>query len=111
MSVERRRGFSYRDRYHFDRKYSENDHWFQVDTRNDASYYGTWCNPAVFAIFSFCEGDTTFTQCDSRESFIEEMRSCEAHHRQHEGWIGVDLGGARQDLPLFAALGLEDLLH
>ena len=33
--------------------------WAQVDTAQDASYFGTWANPTRLMIFSYCEGDTT----------------------------------------------------
>ena len=40
--------------------------WAQIDTAQDASYFGTWANPTRLMIFSYCEGDTTLKEAASR---------------------------------------------
>ncbi len=38
---------------------SDEKGWAQVDTAQDASYFGTWANPTGLTICSQCEDDTT----------------------------------------------------
>ena len=47
------------DRYSFDFKLcTPKNGWAQVDTSQDASYFGTWANPFERKTVSYCEGDT-----------------------------------------------------
>ena len=56
------------DRYGFDFGPCSNANGFaQIDTRQDASYYGTWCSPAARTIVNYCEGDVTTTVCDKHD--------------------------------------------
>ena len=48
--------------------------WAQVDTAQDASYFGTWANPTRLMIFSYCKGDTTLKEAASPEEFVAELR-------------------------------------
>ena len=44
------------DRYAFDTGPCSYANGFaQIDTRQDASYYGTWCSPVARTIVSFCD--------------------------------------------------------
>ena len=56
------------DRYGFDFGPCSTANGFaQIDTRQDASYYGTWCSPAARTIVNYCEGDVTTTVCDKHD--------------------------------------------
>jgi hypothetical protein len=55
----------------------------QVDTTQDASYFGTWANPIRLMIFSYCEGDTTLKAAASPEEFAVELREIDAGNRAH----------------------------
>ena len=56
------------DRYSFDcGPCSYANGFAQIDTRQDASYYGTWTSVASRTIVNFCEGDVTTTVCESDE--------------------------------------------
>lgn len=82
----------------------------QVDTKQDAPYYGTWANPDKRIIFCYCEGDTTMTECATDKEFTEEMRSLakwsiEGGYDFHIDTMCVDAMTQR-----FTALGLADLL-
>jgi hypothetical protein len=82
------------DRYRYDfRLCRASDGWAQLDTRQDASYYGNWVNPGTFKLFSYCEGDTTLTECETEQEFINTLRACIAWHREREYFIGIDAGG------------------
>src|SRR5215469_8107964 len=58
------------DRYRYDDKLRSSDGWAQLDTTQDASYYGTWINPITFELFNFCEGDLYHTKCDDAADFV-----------------------------------------
>ena len=61
------------DRYGFDFGPCSNANGFaQIDTRQDASYYGTWCSPAARTIVNFCEGDVTTTVCETDAEFADQ---------------------------------------
>ena len=63
-------------RYEFDMgECSAKNGFAQVDTGQDAWYFGTWANPWEFKIVNYCEGDICRTVCDSKEEFIAEIES------------------------------------
>jgi hypothetical protein len=45
--------------------------WIQMDTSQDASYYGNWCNPHLKATISYCEGDICVTLANTDENFLK----------------------------------------
>jgi hypothetical protein len=107
------RGFENSDRYKFDFGLCSAKHgWAQVDTEQDASYFGTWANPKSLKVFSYCEGDTTLQNCETAEEFAECLREIEKFE--------IDSGRkpARIDCMLsdeikeaFLLVGLEDMIH
>lgn len=81
--------------------------WAQLDSPEDASWYGIWAHPKHRTVVSFCEGDITRAHADTDEEFCAEVRR---HHRFHqqEGGIRIDPGNG--DRKAWEALGLADLL-
>ena len=56
--METIRDFASTDRYIFDFKLcTTGKGWAQVDTEQDASYFGTWANPFELKVVSYTEGD------------------------------------------------------
>ena len=101
------------DRYAFDTgPCSYRNGFAQIDTRQDASYYGTWCSPSSRTIVNFCEGDLTTTVCDTDEEFAEQIRELAR-------WIGeagygpmkIDAGSDGPLRDAFERLELTDLIH
>ena len=85
--------------------------WAQVDTANDASYFGTWANAAKREIVQFVEGDIIITKCDTDAEFAGEVRRIADWHREDGSWKGIDCM-CRPDIEQrFAQAGLADLLH
>ena len=84
----------------------------QVDTRQDASYYGTWCSPAERTIVSFSEGDVTTTVCETDEELVAELREF-ARWTDEAGYGPMKIDAVCHDglRPAFEKLGLADLLH
>ena len=69
--------------------------WAQVDTAQDASYFGTWANPTRLLIFNYCEGDTTLKEVASPEEFSAELREINTWNRAHgHGPARIDPGFA-----------------
>ena len=84
----------------------------QLDTKQDAWYYGAWANPEKLIVVSYAEGDCTIKYAENEEEFIEEIRSW-AKWTDENGW-----GPARIDplcdeglIKRFKSLGLGNLLH
>lgn len=106
------REFAPADRYIYDFKLATADRgWAQLDTRQDASYYGNWVNPLTRELFSYCEGDTTHTVCADDAEFITEVRRCVGWHHEREYFIGIDGMCRPEIIEAFERLGLADLLH
>jgi len=83
----------------------------QLDTGQDASYFGTWAHPIKFVIFCYCEGDCTTTLCDNKEEFIAEVKKC-AEWNNEQGWsFAIDPGWHDKDGDPWRDLGLGHYLH
>ena len=72
MTITIEREFAPADRYYYDNKLPA--HFAQIDTNQDASYYGTWASAKIRVIFCYCEGDCTTTKCDTAAEFESEIR-------------------------------------
>lgn len=105
--------FCPRDRYVYDFGLcSYEGGWAQVDTAQDASYFGTWANPIWLLIFNYCEGDTTLKEAASSEEFAAELWEIDAWNRAHGyGLARIDLGFNPAMKVVFEGLGLADMLH
>ena len=100
------------DRYRYDfRLCTLKNGWAQLDTRQDASYYGNWISPTERKLMSYCEGDTTLTECADDADFISAVRECVAWHKEREYFIGIDAGGVAEIEQAFDRLGLGEFLH
>lgn len=107
------RDFADGDRYRYDFGLCSVKNGFaQVDTEQDAWYYGTWANPFKLIIFSYCEGDCTLQEADSQEEFTREMLKLKAWNEEN-GWkfSGIDCMCKDALEQEFIKLGLKDLLH
>ena len=66
MAKKIERNFHPSDRYVFDfGACSIERGWAQLDTGQDASYFGTWLNPTKRQTFNYCEGDVTLVTVDT----------------------------------------------
>jgi len=104
------------DRYRYDfRLCRVNDGWAQVDTGQDASYFGTWANPEKLQIVCYCEGDVSTRTAENSDEFVAEILDIKKWNEEN-GWrfIGIDpgLGDKGNDIATrFKKMGLGDLLH
>ena len=85
--------------------------WSQLDTDQDASYFGLWASTKHRSILSYCEGDISRTNCGTAEEFCSEIRRVVAFHRRMGEWKGIDPGLKPEARQIWIDLGLGDLLH
>jgi hypothetical protein len=112
MTIKRCDEFCPADRYLYDfRVCTYKKGWVQIDTRQDASYYGTWTNPQRREVFTYCEGDTTLVQCDTDDEYRQALREVADWNKQYGYWLGIDPGLEPEMKLRFERLGLADLLH
>ena len=84
----------------------------QVDTSQDASYYGTWANPEKLQILCYCEGDVTLRTADSPEEFAEALLEMKAWNEESgHRFIGIDTGCNDALSERFRSIGLGEMLH
>jgi len=107
-----------RDRYAYDtEKCCFSDGWSQIDSQQDAWYYGQWANPAQLKYVSFTEGDVTERSFDQPSEFVEFIQSLAQWHRDRDdsrfgidpGFPGLPQTEASRDR--WTELGLSALLH
>lgn len=111
--MKQTREFASADRYTYDFGLCSISNGFaQVDTQQDASYYGTWANPFKLIVFSYTEGDCVTTECDTPAEFESELRAIKAFNEDN-GWefLGIDPGFEPELKAEFVKHGLSDLLH
>jgi hypothetical protein len=112
MKVTRNHSDTY-NRYSFDFGCcGPSEGWAQVDTEQDASYYGIWANPTKLHVFSFVEGDMTLKEAESVEEFTAELRAIEAFEiSQGRKPARIDPGLNEDRIQAFRAMGLEHMMH
>jgi hypothetical protein len=107
------RGFEvFADRYKWDFRLCTPDKgWAQLDTRQDAWYFGNWINPITRQLMSYCEGDTTFTECQDDADFAATVRECCDWHKERGYFIGIDCMMMPEIEQAFDRVGLGEYLH
>jgi len=119
MAITLTREFAPADRYLYDFKVlTIAKGWAQLDSRQDASYYGHWINPASREIFGYCEGDTILTHCDTDAELVAEIArmsawNAEQGYREYRNGkpIAIDPGFS-EDLRAACILsGIGEYLH
>lgn len=111
MKIERE--FCPADRYVYDNGACSYKNGFaQIDTRQDASYYGQWCSPTRLMIVSYCEGDVTISTAETAEEFATALRDLNSWNiKAGYGDAKIDPGFDPAMKAAFESLGLGDLLH
>jgi len=82
-----------------------------MDTTQDASYFGNWVNPLTFQLMSYCEGDTTLTECENEADFIATLRECVEWHTSRDYFLGIDGMCNPAIIEAFTRLQLSQFLH
>jgi len=104
--------FEQSDRYQFDFKictYAKG--WAQLDTSQDASYFGTWINPAERKIANYCEGDVTIQTAETDAELAQLVSEIkEWNDKQGHRFIGIDPGYGEDMQCRLVAAGLGGYL-
>ena len=96
------------DRYQFDSgECSWSNGYAQLDTRQDAPYYGAWAHPADFVFVEYAEGDFTRIECDDAAEFVKVI----TEFAKRDDFKGIDPGWNISDADPWKAIGLTDFLH
>jgi hypothetical protein len=111
--MEKHHEFCPADRYVYDFGLCSSKNGFaQIDTSQDASYFGTWANPKKLIIFNYCEGDCYTTICHTPAEFVAEIRDIKAWNEENgHRFIGIDPGLHEENIEAWKVIGLGDLLH
>ena len=80
------------DRYIFDFNMCSFKKGFaQLETTEDASYFGNWINFKSLELVTYCEGDLTVIKCDDVEEFKKELLKTVSWYKKNKSFIGIDL--------------------
>jgi hypothetical protein len=101
------------DRYVYDFRLCTTDKgWAQVDTSQDASYFGTWINPSSRKILCSCEGDVTVTSTDTDAELAEEIAEMKQWNVENgHRFLGIDPGFNENLKQALITAGLAEYLH
>lgn len=80
----------------------------QIDTWQDAPYFGIWADPVNLKITKFVESEVYRSEYDTEEEFTEKVEEILSFHRQDGGHAAIDGYGNRDD---WRRLGFGDDLH
>lgn len=81
----------------------------QLDTEQDASYYGNWINPVERKAVCFAEGDLTVVEFDDDAEMIAWVQRFKDH--EDLGFKGIDPGLGEVMRSQLIAHGLGPFLH
>ena len=84
--------------------------WAQMDTAQDAPWFGQWANPFTRQILCYAEGDRTLIECSTDAELAAELDRIAAFHRENDRWKGIDTWSVRIR-ERFAAAGARHLVH
>jgi hypothetical protein len=108
--MQRHDSFHVGDRYYFDFDGCKNsDGWCQIDTEQDASYYGNWINPAARRAITFAEGDLAQIKFDNDQEMIEWLERFAAHPGLC--FLGVDPGLHEGTVAACKERGIDKFFH
>ena len=112
MAVKITREHTPGDRYIYDFGLCSAKYGFsQIDTHDDAWYYGNWANPFRRIIFSYTEGDCTLIECDTDAEFVAEIQSIIQWHKTMGGYAKIDALCVESAISRWSELGLTKHLH
>uniref|UniRef100_A0A6H1ZY62 Uncharacterized protein n=1 Tax=viral metagenome TaxID=1070528 RepID=A0A6H1ZY62_9ZZZZ len=83
----------------------------QIDTDQDAWYFGTWANPTTRTIVNYAEGDLTIERAETDAEFASRIRDLAKWNADNGYTFGIDPMCNAAIEAAFRTLGLGDLLH
>ncbi len=106
------REFSPTDRYLYDFDVcSTSKGYAQIDTSQDAHYFGQWANPEKMIIVQYIEGDVIISKAANIEEFRNEIISMKQWNNENGYAFGIDPGFNDAVKQGFISAGLAEFLH
>ena len=96
------------DRYLDEKHCAAKDGWVQIDTTQDAWYYGTWTHKEKRQIVNYCEGDLNTTLCADDEAYRAALREYKRWNDECGYWLGIDAGSRAEE---WYDAGFGEYLH
>lgn len=110
--MKRKEMFFNGDRYFFDTKMCAIQKGYaQIDTTQDAPYFGTWANPKKLEIVTYAEGDVTILQAENEKEFTEQIIRMAEWNIENGFTFGIDDMDSNDMKTRFVRLGLEKYLY
>ena len=101
------------ERYHFD--FGECSHhlgYAQVDTSQDAPYFGIWTNPTTLTTVQYIEGEVYHDIAESMEEYVDYIRKMKADYDAMDvSFLGIDPMLNDDIANRLKEIGLGDLIH
>jgi hypothetical protein len=85
--------------------------WAQLDSEQDASYFGNWVNPITYETVSYCEGDVTHIRYDHAEEFRIGLADDLRWHAGRGDTPKIDGMCEPAIIAAFTRLGFANYLH
>lgn len=114
MAMHERRYFYPVGRYEFDFKLCPAiQGWAQIDTSQDASYFGAWVNPMTLRVVTYAEGDVVDRRFDFDWELVEELRSIKRWNDEMGYEMAIDPCEWEEGIVKrrLVKMGVGDLLH
>ena len=90
--MEIQKSFANCDRFIFDFNYCHfKKGYAQLDTTEDAHYFGNWVNFKSLELITYCEGDLTVIKCENIEEFKNQLLKVVSWYKKNKSFIGIDL--------------------
>ena len=83
----------------------------QIDTAQDAEYYGNWINPTQRILFTYMEGECITMEFDTDDEMKSEILELSAWHNDDGGKFKIDGMCNDEIINKFTDIGLSHLLH
>ena len=84
----------------------------QIDTGQDASYFGTWISPDRLMIVCYCEGDITIQKAENEKELVDELGRMKQWNDQNgHKFYGIDPGLDKKFADKFRKIGLGNFLN
>ena len=96
------------DRYYFDTTLKG---FSQLDTKQDAPWFGNWLDPINQKLVTFAEGDICLATETNSNAFAKRVRMICNWYKENNTFIGIDPMGNEPAREAYKSLGLTDLLH
>ena len=83
----------------------------QIDTPQDASYFGCWTNPFTLVTLCYLEGDVITNYCATVAEYCADLRETQRFNKKNGELFAIDGMLNRRMIERFKKIGLADLLH